>query len=1716
MKKIVIVITTLLLGLGVFAQDSNEWIDYDKTYYKITLKDNKLYRVPFATLEAKNVPTNNASNLKLIHKGAEVPMYSTTDGALSPGDYLEFYGKKNDGTFDTQLFDDPEWQITDLNSSFTDTAAYFLVYDDSSPGLRYTNLTNNLNETPPKKDYFDYTYHRVLDQAFFDGEPTTRSLAGLNSYSSNFGNSEGFASTIINPGANADFSLPTVGVFYNGGNANIEVKMIGRSNDLYYVAGDHHVRIRFNEALQIDDYYEGYNTEVFSFDVPVASMSFINILNVETVGDVFNPEYSTASIDRNSLGYIFATYPRSFDMGNISILDFELLNDEDHYLEFENFNGGNSPVLYDVTNNIRIVPLLENGIYKVFLPQVQNGSEKRNLVLSSTTSPIAVSQINDMTLKQFVNFGSPALAADYIILTHPRLMQTFNGENQVQRYRDYRASEAGGNYTPLVVDINELYDQFSYGIKQTPLAIRFFVNFIIDQHADGNWDKKPALLFLLGKSIRYNQCTNSPSDFSNNLVPTYGTNGSDVLLSARNTSTYQYQMGTGRVSAKTPEEVSVYLNKIIDYEQVLNTNYPCTIEDRKWLKDVLHIAAGDNSAQEEEFTNDLNGYKEKIEAVKFGGNVLATLSSGTSGVTIAPIETYINNGLNHITFVGHSNGQFWQYGLDTPANYDNEGKYLFVLSSSCFVGDIHKPFPADLSTVIMAENFTLSNKGSVGFMAAVKFGFPTHLDNFTSALHNNFTGELYGKPFSLSMRKASSDLAYLETIGEQITSEEMTFCGDPAVEMYHFDQPEYILLDENISFNPQLISAGTDSILVNVTVVNMGKAVEDSIDIVIDQTFPNGTLGNTTTKKVPSPSYEETFSIKIPLSNVANQEPIGLNQFKVTIDGQNVAQEDCEDNNSIVKSQLILPTSAYPIAPCDFAIVGQSDITLKAVTALPVLDNQTYLFQIDTTELFNSSLLQQDAVESIGGIISWDPTIVFQNNTAYYWRVTVVPLSGQEYTWEGSSFVFINGAGNGWNQSHYYQFASNEFVNCFLDEDSREFSFFSETRNISCTNTEINNSLEPGLVIYKKNNITQLQNTCLYEDGAIGIECRGGVHIVAIDPISFDEMRSFQVDPGANPDTNGNCDELGQYGNIQCTQDSKPGFQFHIESQDEVDNLMTLLDTIPNGYYVLAYSINAHNLTNNPEADLTPVHSFFEGMGIADFTTIAEDEVFIAFGRKNQPNFGQKQFVTTTDPDELIEIDLTIDLNASEGNFRTKRIGPSLSWDRLQWDYETLFAEELNDEIAIDVYGIDVNNQAQLVLNTGDETEWDLSNINADQYPELLLVAEIEDSVNATAPQLQHWRVYYEPAPEFVFNEKEGYTFYDDTMRIGETGIFEMAVTNVSGSEGDSLLVAFTTINSQNISNTEYVTYPPIAGGTTYQLRYEFSTEGLIGSNFLQIVLNADKDQTEKLAFNNVLVLPFHVTGDEVNPYLEVTFDGVHIMNGDIVAAQPEIAIQVTDENLFAPLNAENMEVVLIYPDGQETLLDLGAGDVTIVVPTTAEAAQGNNVLNVTVRPEFLQNGTHQLKVIARDLAGNEAGKYEYLVSFEIIREAMITNVLNYPNPFTTSTKFIFTLTGTEIPDNLKIQVMTVAGTVVREILKEELGPIHIGKNITEFAWDGTDMFGNELANGVYFYRVVAQQDGEELELFTNSEDGRFNMSSTDKMDATFGKYGIGKMYKMR
>jgi hypothetical protein len=73
----------------------------------------------------------------------------------------------------------------------------------------------------------------------------------------------------------------------------------------------------------------------------------------------------------------------------------------------------------------------------------------------------------------------------------------------------------------------------------------------------------------------------------------------------------------------------------------------------------------------------------------------------------------------------------------------------------------------------------------------------------------------------------------------------------------------------------------------------------------------------------------------------------------------------------------------------------------------------------------------------------------------------------------------------------------------------------------------------------------------------------------------------------------------------------------------------------------------------------------------------------------------------------------------------------------------------------------------------------------------------------------------------------------------------------------------------------------------------------------------------------------------------------------------------------------------------------------------------------------------------------------------------------------------------------------------VREIGLDEIGPLHVGRNISEYAWDGRDQFGDKLARGVYLYQVVAQLHGTDIEYRETSASGYFTK-------------GFGKMYLLR
>jgi hypothetical protein len=273
------------------------------------------------------------------------------------------------------------------------------------------------------------------------------------------------------------------------------------------------------------------------------------------------------------------------------------------------------------------------------------------------------------------------------------------------------------------------------------------------------------------------------------------------------------------------------------------------------------------------------------------------------------------------------------------------------------------------------------------------------------------------------------------------------------------------------------------------------------------------------------------------------------------------------------------------------------------------------------------------------------------------------------------------------------------------------------------------------------------------------------------------------------------------------------------------------------------------------------------------------------------------------------------------------------------------------------------------------------------------------------------------------------------------------------------------------------------------------------GNNALWVEVNPvnkPRSQLEQYHFNNIIRIPFRVSGDRVNPLLDVTFDGVHILNSDIVSAKPNIMMKLKDENQFLALNDTNDFKVFLQSPSSPIAKRVWFGSDMSFVP----AILPNNSCRINFTPVLPLDGTYQLIVQAKDISNNQSGAVDYKISFEVINKATITEVMNYPNPFTTSTRFVFTLTGSELPSNFKIQVMTITGKVVKEIFQDELGYIHVGRNITEYAWDGRDEFGDRLANGVYLYRVMTKLNGEDIEKRETEADQYF-------------KKGWGKMYLM-
>ena len=118
-----------------------------------------------------------------------------------------------------------------------------------------------------------------------------------------------------------------------------------------------------------------------------------------------------------------------------------------------------------------------------------------------------------------------------------------------------------------------------------------------------------------------------------------------------------------------------------------------------------------------------------------------------------------------------------------------------------------------------------------------------------------------------------------------------------------------------------------------------------------------------------------------------------------------------------------------------------------------------------------------------------------------------------------------------------------------------------------------------------------------------------------------------------------------------------------------------------------------------------------------------------------------------------------------------------------------------------------------------------------------------------------------------------------------------------------------------------------------------------------------------------------------------------------------------------------------------------------------------------------LPTGPHSLRLKAWDTYNNSAEKeLEFVVAKD--EKLALDHVLNYPNPFARSTTFFFdhNQAGGET-DNLdvQVQIFTIAGHLVRTLTATVTSAEPHQRGIT---WNGRDEFNDQLARGVYVYRL--------------------------------------------
>ena len=216
------------------------------------------------------------------------------------------------------------------------------------------------------------------------------------------------------------------------------------------------------------------------------------------------------------------------------------------------------------------------------------------------------------------------------------------------------------------------------------------------------------------------------------------------------------------------------------------------------------------------------------------------------------------------------------------------------------------------------------------------------------------------------------------------------------------------------------------------------------------------------------------------------------------------------------------------------------------------------------------------------------------------------------------------------------------------------------------------------------------------------------------------------------------------------------------------------------------------------------------------------------------------------------------------------------------------------------------------------------------------------------------------------------------------------------------------------------------------------------------------------------------VAADKTPPVIQLYMNDESFISGGISTKDGILLAHLFDDNGINTAGAGiGHEITAILDDGASEpflLNDFYTADV--------DSYQSGKV---RYPMKDLAVGPHSLQIKAWDTHNNSStSKIEFIVASS--EKLALEHVYNIPNPFLTTTTFHFdhNRAGQEL--DIRIQIFTVSGKLIKTLQGFSNGSTHF----SDLTWNGKDDYDDNLAKGVYIYKlnVRSRIDGENTSRF--------------------------------